>query len=76
MLANTGTVEQLKLCGFKTLKQQLLLRKLLVSSSSATPSSTPSAPAALSPGTSTGGKLTLSAMKTMSSEDKQLYLIK
>ena len=69
MLANSGTVEQLKLCGFKTVKQQLHLRKLLLSTN--LQSTTPGIPVSAK-----AGKLTLSAIKDMSPEDKHLYLIK
>ena len=73
MLSSCATMEQLKACGLRTVKQQLLLRKLLspVQHSVAAASSTPAS------GTVAGtSKLTISAMKAMSEEDRRLYLIK
>ena len=72
MLANSGSIEQLRLCGFKTVKQQLHLRKLLSNQSTVT-TPTCSSTAAVSV---KAGKLSMSAIKDMSPEDKHLYLIK
>ena len=74
MLAHSGSMEQLRLCGFKTIKQQLSLRKLISPSSLTTSTSSATAPVTLS--SSKAGKLSLASIKGMSSEDKHLYLIK
>ena len=73
MLSSCATMEQLKACGLRTVKQQLLLRKLLspVQHSVAAASSTPAGGTVAS-----NSKLTISAMKAMSEEDRRLYLIK
>lgn len=75
MLADNGSVDQLKSCGFIKIKDQLKLRKLLGSyndsfskgkhlmqSSNITISS--------------NGKLTLAEMKKLSPDEKRLYLMK
>ena len=68
MLATSGSIDQMKLCGFKTVNQQLKLRKLIASPN-------PSAPQALL-AVAKSGKLTLSVIKSLSPEDQKLYLIK
>ena len=73
MLSSCAIMEQLKACGLRTIKQQLLLRKFLspVQNSTAAANSTPASGTVAST-----SKLTISAMKAMSEEDRWLYLIK
>jgi len=74
LLSSSGSVDQLKACGFKTIKEQLKLKKLLSEESEQlymarhtidTKSKTTSC-----------SKLTLSEMRCMSADDKRLYLSK
>ena len=77
MLTTCASVEQLRACGLRTVKQQLYLRKLV--SGMSPPTSTVTAmspPTSIMTATVTGNKLTMSAMRAMSEEDRRLYLIK
>ena len=70
-LANGGgSVEQLNLCGLRTVKQQLQLMKLLVPITAAAVAS----PTTVMP--STSGKLMREEMKKMTPKEKCIYLIK
>lgn len=79
---NCASVEQLKACGLKTVKDQMKLRKLFHSLSSLTSSnvsnctSTPSSFDSVSTCTPKSRKLTLKEMKTLSSEERRMYLSK
>ena len=73
LLICSGSIEQLKICGFKTIKDQLTLKKVIseddgsnlkkINSIRPTGEAKPSS-----------SKLTLSEMKCMSAEEKRLYL--
>lgn len=79
-LANFGSMEQLKACGFATVKQQMRLRKLLLSVPASQSASSTSLPAHSACASAIvhhhTGKLTLGEIKQMSVEEKHLYLIK
>ena len=69
MLAACGSVEQMKACGLRTVKQQLQLKRLL---------STTEVPAHITTAKSASGhgKLSMSTLKQLTPEEKRLYLIK
>lgn len=71
LLSSSGSVDQLRACGFKTIKEQLKLKKLL----SEEPTQ-PSMAMDVKPNYKSTSKLTLSEMKCMSPDDKRLYLSK
>ena len=62
MLATSGSVDQMKLCGFKTVNQQLKLRKLIASPNPSAPQASLAA-AKSSLAAAKSGKLTLSAIR-------------
>lgn len=70
MLAKHGSMEQLQACGFKTVKEQLILKKLV---SEEDETSVSKAGCTLS---TNDHKLTISEMKQMKDEEKYMYLIK
>jgi len=75
MLADNGSMDQLKSCGFIKVKDQLKLQKLLggdYDSSSKGLQLTRSNNVTVS----SNGKLTLAEMKKLTPEEKRLYLIK
>ena len=87
MLVNCASVEQMQLCGLKTIKDQMKLKKVFAvvchggnaDSTFAVPSScaTPTFNSSDTSGTSKGTKkLTLSEIKNLTPEEKRLYYMK
>lgn len=69
MLCKSGTYDQMRACGLATVKQQLRLKKLL-SPETEVISISPI------PRKSEAGKLSMPAIKSLTAEDRRLYLIK
>ena len=72
MLSSSGTQDQYKACGLRTVKDQMKLRKLLGPHNV---SPHPQSSCSSAGTTTTGGKLSLKEMKILSPEDKQVYLM-
>ena len=68
MLSTSGTIEQLKACGFTTVKQQMMLKRLLSTTAPASGSITPVA-------SSRVRKLKKKEINDLSPQDKSVYLM-
>ena len=71
MLSTCASVEQLRACGLRTIKQQMYLRKLISATNTQMNTCKATTAAACA-----DNKPTMSAMKAMSEEERRLYLIK
>ena len=82
MLGSCATMEMLNSCGLCTLKQQLLLRKLIAGSQASSSADTNPATSNSQKADPVGknltrnSKLTLHAMRSMKDVDKRMYLMK
>ena len=75
MLASNGSLEQMKACGLKTVRQQMHLKKL-ISSTAAGIHGNSSSSSTSSATTNVDRKLSLTEIKKMKKEEKYIYLIK
>lgn len=74
-LAQSGTIEQFKSCGFTKVGDQLKLRKLLIGDSKQS-SSSKLVGNNVTIQVSSNGKLTLAEMKKLTPEERRVYLMK